>query len=994
MADDDNPVNSSGKPVNGSTASSDAARLLRQVESTRNKETAESFDYQVKGRQWREKAREAKDEYDDLRQGQINGTSTMEDVIWGANNLGHANNRRQDIAKQYYNSREQSNLVANNQLVNKTASFTSDKSSRSRITEYAGQTSTLGTAINNAAGKSYMEMEQNRTNANTRISELSNQLQNLSTDESFDAKKYQNVAAQLGREESNVATAEKGMSLSKAAGNDPKSIIAQADKNLERARREGIVAEAAAGKSGHTLGSAAAAKAGHNKELDEFKKQLKAGSMGFEEFVKKTKGANDAIEELDDKIAGMKAGGQGGSKFIDGARAFAGIAATGAMAYKTTQVDQDIEATGQKAAFANIANRQYQQAGNAVHGDMSALLEVTEEDEFAKRYADKIGDKSRKAHKALVVAQGIDVAQQTARAWAPAAVSSTTWGDVANSAGSAAVSIGRRVRGTDVGADKLKAHQQAKGLATAINFIPAETMQKYYDVKKAGYEGGVGMGSEGRSKFMDEFTNAENMNKMAEAGMSSGEAMQAAQMGAQAYGTAEHAGTFALRAGRAQQRGIMSRQQYAGATGTLANAGGGSQELESIMSKAVTVGMENAKNINQMANATAALAAGSAGSGFSVSGATEEMISNSVASLEKLGVNKNLRAGAAQKGLAGFADATAQKGTLADLKFRAEASAIYGGIDNDTSMAFAGLTEAEMMTISKGGAKANTLVDGRGLNKSIGMTNGKWNSEEDEARFKKLLDAKRRKGATDATGTRGLSDPELVKVIAGVKAGTIDMSEVSDEHKKAYSVMNDGQMLSAIAGTGARELTPEEKAARKAKESKDVKAMEEQKINQEKYNVDKFKHGEKHVQEKYKNLPGLIAAMEKAAKAGGPAKMEKAVSDAAKKLEIPGRIFNEAAGEFRGGVNAFINHIRSIGVKVAPAQKKGSNIDMVPKPKGGSSQKGANSDISTVEYYKTHESGLIMPEAKPAPAPGAGGGSIGGNGMDPKHGTNDYQRNP
>ena len=93
-----------------------------------------------------------------------------------------------------------------------------------------------------------------------------------------------------------------------------------------------------------------------------------------------------------------------------------------------------------------------------------------------------------------------------------------------------------------------------------------------------------------------------------------------------------------------RQAGIMNEQQYFQNTGALTQVGGNADKnLEEILKNAVANGMDNAKSISQMVQATVQLAAKGAATGFDVSGGARSVAARVMDSLSDQGTPMNTR---------------------------------------------------------------------------------------------------------------------------------------------------------------------------------------------------------------------------------------------------------------------------------------------------------------------------------------------------------------
>jgi hypothetical protein len=111
-----------------------------------------------------------------------------------------------------------------------------------------------------------------------------------------------------------------------------------------------------------------------------------------------------------------------------------------------------------------------------------------------------------------------------------------------------------------------------------------------------------GMGSM-RSGALNTLFNGSNQMQLARLGLGVQDQASLLQGGVGALG-GEFNTSDIFSAGRIQRSGITSGSQYMQNLGQLSSVGGGSKELEDIMTMAVAAGMDNSKNVGEMVDAT------------------------------------------------------------------------------------------------------------------------------------------------------------------------------------------------------------------------------------------------------------------------------------------------------------------------------------------------------------------------------------------------------
>jgi len=678
-----------------------------------------------------------------------------------------------------------------------------------------------------------------------------------------------------------------------------------------------------------------------------FDQAMEEGSENMSTFTKALKEATDALDKQQKLVDEMNrqgvTGPGGGAGKLRTLSTAMGAAATIANTASTLAVDYQIEQTQQRTTFANMANRQYEDVDKLLGGDMSALVRLTKGDAFSKAFSDRMRARTVGLKGAEATAGLIDVGTSTGAAVLEARTmdaggSAQMLNNAARQGQYSALLGGRVMMGIEQGGKAAMAWGGGQGLSEAMTRIGTDALQTYYDVNRQSFDLGTGLGG-ARSGFMGGMTSAENMKRFRDAGLTPQQALQIAGAAVPNVGVTENYADLATRAGRAQQLGIMGVSDYIGATGQLANVGGGSADLESIMENAVTAGMENAKNINQMVQATTALASAGAAMGISTTAASGDILSASVQSIRAFGTNENIATTAAMASLQAAGTAGAQKGTFADLRLRAKMANLgIQDYDLDTEMQLRNLDQTMMKEVMGGSAEGRRFMRRSGLATQFGydVKTGKFKNKAAEAQFRGAQEALTEKEVIEEMGTMAsLQNMDIVKDIVDLRQGRKTTDEISNRSLKRYNAMT-GRLAGNINYGGAKG-TPIDEIEQSEKE----KLFIEQDKLRGTRGIDKYGRGEKGMEE-FGGLAGLVAAMETLVEVAKPEKMEEAVSKAAKNLEAPAGLFKEGANKFDGAVDKFIRHLKDMGVSV---EAPGSNADKVvyhkgvPYPAGGSRKK-------------------------------------------------------
>ena len=492
----------------------------------------------------------------------------------------------------------------------------------------------------------------------------------------------------------------------------------------------------------------------------------------------------------------------------------------------------------------------------------------------------------------------------------------------ASQVANAAKMTSRLGMGIEQGGTGLKAYMGGLELSNALNFTKADAMQNYFDVNRGAFDQGIGLGT-GRGGFMSSMTNASSLKRFADVGLTGPQAIQAAGMAIPNIGTTEDYSNMVLRAGQAQQRGILGVGDYMSGVGQLANVGGGSGDLESIMSKAISAGMENAKNINQMVQATSAMASGSAAIGVSTTGATGNMLASSIQSMRNMGVGKNIATGAATNAINAADQAGGVMGSFADLQYRAAMKDTYGKeLGHYEQLGLRNLDQATMKEILDGSDSGKKYVEQFGLGSVLDFgENGL--SDEGRGKFKKLRQGLTKKEVIEQMGPMAaMSNMDVVRDMVSSRIGGTSPSSRS---KLIFGAMA-GSMAGAVKYTNANEVNygddvdspgPGVLMLRPRNGNKDEEAFQLQDILKGTRVADKASAGQMYSEE-YGGLAGVVAGMEEALKAT-PEKMGEAVSKAAEDLKAPASLFKDGSKDFRRAVDKFVAHVEGMGVSVEPS---------------------------------------------------------------------------
>lgn len=458
-----------------------------------------------------------------------------------------------------------------------------------------------------------------------------------------------------------------------------------------------------------------------------------------EEYKKASKDLNDIQKETDKQRAvvievSKQGGGGGGYNVASGARTFRNMAD---QAYAIDQQDV-MEETRLKTGMAGRAVQQYNRANSAIGGDMGSLLREAGGQDFIKGYSDKIRSSAMRQAGVNIGLTGVDTFAQVAAD----GISLNTLGSPGAAAqkatealGVGAMSIARQGmamhRGIPQTQRALEASGAAEGFVNTMQSIDTGSLQKFYDQNMAARGSTIGRGSGAAAAEFD-LTDPRKLKEMANAGLTPGRAAQLAALGTSGMGGSGSIVSMTQRAGAVEMGRTMSAEQYMGMSGQLTGAGGGATDLEEIMKNAVSAGMDNAKNIQQMVSATVAMSGGLAKIGVS-GGGVGDLLGASVQRLRSTGVDANIATGTAANAIGVMnQNSTSLALDMSTMYKRGKLREVYGGLDTTQADVMSSLSQEDFATLAGGGGKA--------FSKQIGM-NDKLLDKGGNVDKKKLVQA-------------------------------------------------------------------------------------------------------------------------------------------------------------------------------------------------------------------------------------------------------------
>lgn len=527
-------------------------------------------------------------------------------------------------------------------------------------------------------------------------------------------------------------------------------------------------------------------------------KEYKDASKALDGLQKSTSIQSQAVREYE-----RQGGGTRGQQVAGGLVGFNSAAST---AY-SIDIQDEMSEMRLKASMGQRAVSQFDRRNAAIGGDMSSLLREAAGQDFVTDFSGKMRSREMK-RSGLTLTGGVEgqigslidgVAGSFSGGGKGGKLGKLGKGllngvkSLGGNAAVAAADLARRTsqlgRGIPQTATALEGALAADQFAETMLAIPSKSTQSFYDNYMTQSGATMGLGS-GAATAQYQMTEPSNLQTMAELGISAGKSAQLMQQGVRQIGSAQDLPAMIQMAGRTEQSRLMGADQFMGMQGQLSNVGAGTFDLESIMKNAVSAGMDNAKNIQQMVNATAQMASGLAKSGVSGAGAAGNMLGVGVQRLRALGVNQNIATQAAQ-----FANETQKKfsqdismdiGTVHEAK---RISEIAPGIDETYKMRIASLSQVQMQSIITGGKKD---ADAFGL--------GSVYDKVGKDGFKDFAKADLESSFYKVDGHIMMSGKERKQFFGAVQSG--NMEDVPDKFRALYSTMTGGADFRAVATAG------------------------------------------------------------------------------------------------------------------------------------------------------------------------------------------------
>jgi hypothetical protein len=779
------------------------------------------------------------------------------------------------------------------------------------VNSVAGASSSLSAAISMVNIPTY-QLEQMRAQAMSTMNNAAGVINQSVVNDPMGGLKSSSLGA-LGAALNTAAQAQAALTMQRRMGMDINSRYIESRETFGRISdylgAKDLADNVRAGK----MGTRADVEAGLRSDVSQIERFQAAQNryVGDPEKFERFQRAIDKLTESASKAARtlreMDRQGIGGGSFLSNAKVQAGLqlvqagAQFGQQIMDTWTFTNPLREKQNQTSYANLGNRQFDDTLAALSGDMSALRRL------GGTYSDA-QNTSKSTQTGSKVSSGFGLLRSLAGAGLGAGVGITA-------AAAAGTGVGIPIAlGLIAGAGAVNYfagsyHQQAgeRGAAmaeaeiarqNALSRINDTSAQSYRDYATNIGQATVGLGAQ-RGWNFDILNNVGGMRQLARVGIDTNRAAQLTAMGVGAMG-GEFSTNQLIRAGEARQAGIMNEQQYFQSVGQLTSVGGNADKnLEEILKNAVANGMDNAKSVAQMVQATAQLASHSAATGISTAEGSRNVVSRIMDSLTDQGTPMNMRGA-----VAASASAFVQN-TLSDTSTNLYTLGRWTNIGR----AFRGASRAQMEFLSQmtaedvaqlGGANGVDYAKQTGIDNLVVGADGKI----DKTKLSQLQRAQREQVINRVLGI-GLSETARKGLLestsyedfeARIARGEIDEQAGRDVRSVAARLrQNVGAIFSQVDPKAVR-------SGAITRTGGDAGEIDQQAVIAAQGQARLVEQG-KDIIEALGGLKGLTDALNSVAKNFNPKEMSEGVQKAAKDFNIPVRDFGKAVDAFSSAVS-------------------------------------------------------------------------------------------
>jgi hypothetical protein len=434
--------------------------------------------------------------------------------------------------------------------------------------------------------------------------------------------------------------------------------------------------------------------------------------------------SNDALKKQEDIVKAVTEKERKRNDIIVGAASGAASLFNSIMA---VGVDHDTQQTRNRTAWANTGNAIWDRSRDAVQNlNIESAMSIMD--------MPRVNEETRRAHQNATAAGTLARASAATADAAQGIGGAGTWfADTGGQTQKALVASGHIA---EMGSDQLRGlttsdksmneynAQLAKG--EAGRHMLATQAQEFVNHQMGSYNVTRGAGSTSDIEAM--LMSSTNINAYAKLGISADDARDAAGVLSKAGSMKRgQANQIIMGAGSAELSGGMSRSEYISAAARITSAGGEAKDMEAIMRSAVTAGMDNSKNIQQMVDATLNLSKTMESTGISGVEAAKDMVGARVEDLVSQGYDRNLATSKAMSSIdaydRGQTDRTVSFGNIVEQN---EIRSIKGGQNLTQAQMnnIIGLSSVQMQAIKKGGKEGRQIATQLGLSDFFFDENG------------------------------------------------------------------------------------------------------------------------------------------------------------------------------------------------------------------------------------------------------------------------------
>lgn len=323
-------------------------------------------------------------------------------------------------------------------------------------------------------------------------------------------------------------------------------------------------------------------------------------------------------------------GGGGRGRLIAGLEMASQLGQDIAGSVMNMAVNQPIEGRRLRTEFANLGTQQYRDVQGAIGGDIKSMMMLGS---FSrnKAFADAIGSRtnaavgiSTAADTAGAIAKGVQNAAGGTDTFFSGKVQAATEG--AGDAAQIAANIKSQMQGLPAGQQVLRGAKQDRAMTEALATIPAEMMQNYVDFQRGAGQASLGLGGDLRSRdaFIRDMGN--QREAAAAIGLTGARQAEITAAGVQALGADfTAADTVSMR--QLERTGRGSIEQNLQRRQALQMMGMGKQDdLEDVIKMGMERGLNSAKSIDMLVQATSATAQRLSDVGINVGKETASML--------------------------------------------------------------------------------------------------------------------------------------------------------------------------------------------------------------------------------------------------------------------------------------------------------------------------------------------------------------------------------